>query len=83
MAPVKEELGTSPTEEDWQKWINKWSKLSLEDFLRSDIYLDKSKDNLRPWPEEAVDAYKVQFLFTCTSLYISDFSTYNSGKYHK
>ena len=60
MTPVKEELGTNPSEEDWQKWINKWSKLSLEDFLRSDIYQDESVDKLRPWPEEAIDAYKVR-----------------------
>ena len=59
IAPVKEELGSAPTEDVWQKWINKWSKLSLEDFLRSDIYQDDTQDKLRPWSEEAIEAYKV------------------------
>ena len=56
---MKEELGVNPTEEEWQTWIKKWSKLSFEDFLRSDIYQIETGNKLRPWPEAALEAYKV------------------------
>ena len=58
--PVKDELGKNPTEEEWQTFIEKWSVLSLEDFLRSTIHQDPDGIKLRPWPEEAILAYKVQ-----------------------
>lgn len=66
VAPVKEELGTKPTEEDWQKWVHKWSKISLDEFFRSEIYEDETADKLRPWPEVAIDSFKVFYQRFCT-----------------
>lgn len=43
----------------WQKWVEKWSKLSVNDFLRT-----KSEDDeniYRPWPEIAIRGYQVKF----------------------
>ncbi|KAH3781636.1 hypothetical protein DPMN_159536 [Dreissena polymorpha] len=54
------ELGHDQTEEDWTRWVEKWSKLSTEDFLRSETYSRPDKLKLQPWPEIAIDGYKVQ-----------------------
>jgi hypothetical protein len=73
MDVVKKELGEKPTEEEWRAWISKWNKLSVEDFLRSDIYQSDQLEHkqmpgshacpcgykLRPWPEDAIAGYKV------------------------
>ena len=41
--------------EQWQRWMMRWSSLSLLDYLRSDIGLkEKSQTPLRPWPKEAI-----------------------------
>ena len=58
--PVKAELGKNPTEREWRKFIEKWSVLSVEEFLRSNIHNIEDGYGLRPWPEAAILAYKVQ-----------------------
>ncbi|XP_053378315.1 putative L-amino-acid oxidase YobN [Mercenaria mercenaria] len=73
MDVVKKDLGTDPCEEQWQRWINKWSKLSVEDFLRSTIYQSDDLPQLRPWPEEAIEAYKVS---TYTPMFSQDLVAY-------
>ncbi|XP_045165408.2 putative L-amino-acid oxidase YobN [Mercenaria mercenaria] len=73
MDQVKEELGESPSEDQWQKWIDKWSKLSVEDFLRSSNYQKEGSPKLRPWPEAAIDAYKVS---TYTPFFSMDLVSY-------
>ena len=57
--PVKYELLTNHSEENWHKWVDKWSELSLEDFLRGDKYQSDDGYKLRPWPEAAIEAFKV------------------------
>ncbi|KAH3781665.1 hypothetical protein DPMN_159566 [Dreissena polymorpha] len=59
ITPVMRELGHDPTEEDWTRWVDKWSKLSTEDFLRSETYARPDKLKLQPWPGIAIDGYKV------------------------
>ncbi|KAK3588182.1 hypothetical protein CHS0354_012244 [Potamilus streckersoni] len=57
--PVKEELIKDHSEEGWDKWTNKWSKLSMLEFFRSDQYQAKNEPRLRPWTEAAILAYKM------------------------
>ncbi|KAH3873739.1 L-amino-acid oxidase BmooLAAO-I-like isoform X1 [Dreissena polymorpha] len=57
--PVIDELGESPTQEVWAKWVDKWSKYSTEDFLRSQTFIRPDGLNLQPWPEQAINGYKV------------------------
>ncbi|KAL3831342.1 hypothetical protein ACJMK2_023102 [Sinanodonta woodiana] len=57
--PVKEELIGDHSEEGWDRWMNKWSKLSMLEFFRSEIYQEKSGPMLRPWTETAIRAYKM------------------------
>ncbi|KAK3100794.1 hypothetical protein FSP39_025421, partial [Pinctada imbricata] len=55
--PVMNDLRRNTTREGWRKWVERWSKFSMETFL-----LDKkelNEDGLRPWPEDAIQAYKV------------------------
>jgi hypothetical protein len=58
-----DELGNNPSESTWHKWIQKWSPLSLEDFLRSDFNQAIDQPKLRPWPEPAIEAYMVLLSF--------------------
>ena len=56
--PVVDELGDNPSSNVWITWVSKWSKLSTEEFLRSDDgHYNGLK--LRPWSEKAIQAYKV------------------------
>ena len=57
--PVIEDLGENPSPKDWHAWISKWSTFSVEDFLRSDTHQVEDGEQLRPWPETAITAYKV------------------------
>ncbi|XP_052101852.1 flavin-dependent L-tryptophan oxidase RebO-like [Mytilus californianus] len=58
MQPVIKELFSLINEKEphvgWNEWVEKWSKLSVEEFLRTNgdsIY--------RPWPEEAIRGLRV------------------------
>lgn len=62
IAPVVSDLPDSPTEQQWQTWIDKWSKLSIEDFLRGTMYQAPDEPQLRPWPEAAINGYKVAII---------------------
>ncbi|XP_063400156.1 putative L-amino-acid oxidase YobN [Mytilus trossulus] len=42
----------------WNKWVEKWSKLSVNDFLRSRIGAEPSCI-YRPWPEIAIRGYQI------------------------
>ncbi|KAK3100098.1 hypothetical protein FSP39_014720 [Pinctada imbricata] len=55
--PVKKDLGKDPGVQDWKKWVERWSKYSVESFLRDGKVLND--EGLRPWPEDAIQAYKV------------------------
>ncbi|XP_064614339.1 putative L-amino-acid oxidase YobN isoform X1 [Liolophura sinensis] len=57
--PVKEELRQDHSTEGWNRWVTKWSKLSLDEFLRSDIHQKPGAPKLRPWPERAIQAFTV------------------------
>ncbi|WAR21970.1 YOBN-like protein [Mya arenaria] len=55
-APVMEQIRNNHTKKGWDVWLETWSKLSVEGFLRS----PKDPNNeLLPWPEVAITAYKV------------------------
>ncbi|XP_053384692.1 L-amino acid oxidase bordonein-L-like [Mercenaria mercenaria] len=56
---IKQDLGSNPNKEMWLSWIKKWSKFSLEDFFRSCILQTANEPQLRPWPEAAIEAFKV------------------------
>ncbi|XP_052783498.1 L-amino-acid oxidase-like [Mya arenaria] len=75
-APVMEHIRKNTTTDGWNDWLKTWSKLSVEDFLRTDpkdlLRTTDPKDFLRttdpidkllrpwlPWPEVAINAYKV------------------------
>ncbi|XP_063434698.1 putative L-amino-acid oxidase YobN [Mytilus trossulus] len=64
MQPVKDELNLSITingpKEGWNKWVEKWSKLSVNEFLRTNINCDPNlKYSYRPWPEAAIRGLQV------------------------
>lgn len=44
----------------WQKWVDKWNKLSVNDFLRTTIGAELTCI-YRPWPEIAIRGYQVVF----------------------
>lgn len=60
MADLCDNLYRSP-EHGWDIWVEKWSTLSIEDFLRSDKYQDKTGIQYRPWPQAAVEGFKVLY----------------------
>ncbi|XP_045196150.2 L-amino acid oxidase-like [Mercenaria mercenaria] len=71
--PVIDELGPDPSEEKWHEWLFKWSKLSVEDFLRG-LGGDEMKSYpLTPWAEPAIEGYKVS---TYTPMFGEDLATY-------
>lgn len=51
--PVIKELGANPSKDEWNKWVEKWSKFSIQSFLRS----TEGQDG--PWPEIAIQGYMV------------------------
>lgn len=60
--PVKEDLLSLIKEkgpqEGWKEWVEKWSKLSVDDFLRTNINSDLCSA-YRPWPEAAIRGLQV------------------------
>ena len=59
LEPVMDEIQRDPSIDNWRRWISKWSKFSIEDFLRTTKHQDKNGPRLRPWPEAAIEAFKV------------------------
>ncbi|VDI12647.1 Hypothetical predicted protein [Mytilus galloprovincialis] len=63
MQPVMDELYSSINEkgpqDGWNEWVLKWSKLSVEEFLRTNINCDPKKTSYRPWPEAAIRGLQV------------------------
>ncbi|KAK3576603.1 hypothetical protein CHS0354_023120 [Potamilus streckersoni] len=57
--PVIEELSSDHSVKGWENWMEKWSKLSMLKFLRSDIHQEENGPKLRPWTEQAILAYKM------------------------
>ncbi|CAC5395987.1 unnamed protein product [Mytilus coruscus] len=62
MQPVMDELFSLITEkgsqDGWNEWVEKWSKLSVEEFLRTNDNCDTSS-SYRPWPEAAIRGLQV------------------------
>ena len=71
--PVIDQLRKDPTSSGWHAWVQKWSKLSVLEFLRSTLasilHMERfsveadggdleSLNDLLPWHEEAITAYK-------------------------
>ncbi|KAL3831345.1 hypothetical protein ACJMK2_023104 [Sinanodonta woodiana] len=56
---VKNELLANHSKEGWEQWVQKWSKMSMLEFFRSDQHQDPHEPKLRPWTEQAILAYKV------------------------
>lgn len=60
--PVKEDLLSLIKEkgpqEGWKEWVEKWSKLSVDDFLRTNINSDLCSA-YRPWPEAAIRGLQI------------------------
>ncbi|KAK3584351.1 hypothetical protein CHS0354_000862 [Potamilus streckersoni] len=57
---VTDEINNNHTVEGWNKWVAKWSKMSMLDFLRSPCHPPPKEElMLRPWTEQAILAFKV------------------------
>lgn len=61
--PLKQELESDISPAGWNTWVEKWSKMSVQEFLESDIHQDSSEHRLRPWPLIAIEALKVHNYF--------------------
>ncbi|XP_046333388.2 putative L-amino-acid oxidase YobN isoform X1 [Haliotis rufescens] len=57
--PLKQELVSDISPAGWNTWVEKWSKMSVQEFLETDIHQDSSEHRLRPWPLIAIEALKV------------------------
>ena len=62
---LKNYLKKDTPQDGWDAWAEKWSKFSLRSFLLNGDVLNNKK--LRPWPEGAIQAYKVNRIYACNS----------------
>ncbi|XP_048243567.1 putative L-amino-acid oxidase YobN isoform X2 [Haliotis rufescens] len=61
VAPVYAELRSDTSPKGWARWVKKWSQFSVLEFLKSDTYQSPAdKYKLRPWPQKALEAYRVR-----------------------
>lgn len=76
MQPVTDELYSSINEkgsqDGWNEWVGKWSKLSVEEFLRTNINGDLKSPSYRPWPEAAIRGLQVMIDFQLFKVHNKD-----------
>ncbi|KAK3099749.1 hypothetical protein FSP39_009068 [Pinctada imbricata] len=79
LEPVKKDLEKDTSAEGWEKWVERWSKYSVESFFRDGTELNEKE--LRPWPEDAIQAYKVTAYAPITNRSLAETMREDLGKW--